>query len=697
MDFFKINFLKLINILNVYKEKIKSFDQNTKILIPICLIAILFIGAIIRIIFFFKFKATLFYLYPVLDAQYYDELAQSIAKGHIIQKTAFFMGPFYPYFLGLIYYIFGHSFAIPRIIQMLMGLANITLAYYIGLRVFKLRSAACLAALGIALYRPQIFFEQTLLMEVMVSTFILSVIFLLLWCCDRKNIFWWMLPGFMLGLSALLRGNVILVMFPVMIWIFIVSIKNQNIKNAIFSVMIFFGSVFIGILPATIHNYLAEKDFILITSNSGINFFIGNNEKSEGEFITTDEFDFISDLRGERKAEADLGKKNLKSSELSKYWKNRGIQFIKENPKRFVQLLCLKFYYFWGKEEIPQLYLQDLMAEKIPFLQLPFLSFMLVGPLSIIGIIISLFVRDRNKWLIIIFAVTYILSIIPFFVTDRYRLCIVPVLILFAGYTIPFFFYSFSLKRFYIPIIILISFIVLIKVLNNSEIRKTDFEKAQFCNTMGIFFMKAGQYKDSEEQFKDSLSYAQKTSTMCNLATLYFKHLNKYDLAYKYMKKALEIKPDKPRMNYNMGLVCFSLDKYDEAIFHLKKAAGEPEIRLGLYHNLALLYSKKGDWVQAYINMEQYLKEKPDDRLSFELLLKFYKEAGEFKKGEVMLIEDLKKNPDNVNSLFNLGVFMQHQGKNEEAKMYYEKALKISPQMKKAKEALDNLEKNNMK
>ncbi len=656
-----------------------------------CLLGILFIGAIIRLILFLEFKKTLFYLYPVLDAEYYDKLAKNIAGGKIIQDTAFFMGPLYPYFLGIIYFIFGHSLAIPRIIQMIMGLINIVFIFFIGKRIFNSRYAGCAAAFMMMAYKPQLFFEQTLLMEVMVSFFILSDILLILWAFEGKSLYKWMAAGFVFGLSTLTRGNILLILPFAALWIIIIFYKIKLFKKGLIISLLFIISAFIGITPATIHNWISEKDFILITSNSGINLFIGNNEISKGEFFISDDFDFVSDMKGIRKASEELGRKDLKSSEISQYWKNRALKYIKENPKMFISSAFRKFYNFWGREEIPQLYIQDLMVEQIPFLKIPGVNFLIIGPLAIIGIVISFFHLSKEKILIIIFSFIYIISILPFFITDRYRLGIAPVLILFAAYSACLFFSLIKKKKFIFNIVFLIAFFILIQLFNNSEIRQKNVEKAQFLNSMGLCFLKDEKYAAAESYFKQSLAILQKASTMANLATLYLKNLNNNELAYEYMYKAVRIKPNNARFNYNMGLICIELERYDEALEYFNRAVDEPDIPKDLFHNIAMIYARKQDWVNAYKNMEIFLKYFPEEKKSFEFLIKFYKEAGEYKKGEDILKNYISKHPNDANSIFNLGIFYHIQGDTDKAEQYYKKALELSPQIKAAREALEKL------
>lgn len=656
---------------------------------PIPIIFILILGAILRVLCFFEFKNTLFYKYPILDALYYDELAMKIASGNLIQNEAFFMGPLYPYLLGSIYFIFGHSLIIPRIFQMLLGLMTSYLAFILGRKIYGFNIIGYIAAFLITTYKPLIFFEQTLLMEVLVSFMILLSIYTLLLAAEKKCKPYFILAGIVLGLTVLTRGNLLLTAFPIAVWIFVCMKDKISSRQAIISSIIFILSVFIGILPATLHNYIAEKDFVLITSNAGINLYIGNNEKSDGEFVVTDELDFFSDMSGREPVKIALKKNEVKSSEVSKYWNEKAKIFIKENPKKFISLLINKIRLFWGRDEVPQLYNQRLMSKDVFILRAPLISFAIIGPLTILAIFLTLLKPSRYSIVVLIFILTYMFSILPFFITDRYRICIIPAMILsasFALYTIVQFIKSSLYKKFFASIIFLVC---LSFIFNNYKEQIPEKEEAQYANILGNLYMKDGKYKDAETMLKKSLDLQYSASSLGNLGVLYFKHLGNNLLGYDYMKKALRLMPGQPRLNFNMAMVCVNLGKYDEAINHLNLVEKESEIGGELYYNLAILYSKKGEWILAAQNMEKHLKAHPADNEAFDLLLKYYKESIQFSKGEQLLTEHLEKHPEDSKNIFNLGVFLHLQGKRREALIKYKEALRLNPNMSAAQKAID--------
>src|SRR5512143_3400803 len=61
------------------------------------------------------------------DARGYDEWARRIAGGEWIGSDVFYQAPLYPYFLGVLYKIFGHSLVAVRLVQALVGAGSCAL------------------------------------------------------------------------------------------------------------------------------------------------------------------------------------------------------------------------------------------------------------------------------------------------------------------------------------------------------------------------------------------------------------------------------------------------------------------------------------------------------------------------------------------------------------------------------------------
>lgn len=586
------------------------------------LIILLFAGLFLRILFCIQFHATPFYDHPTLDAKYYDLLAKKVARGQILQDRAFFMGPLYPYSLGLVYFLFGEDYLVPRINQMLLGIACLVLIYIVGRSLFS--AGVGLTAAGLyALYKPALFYEQTLLSETPMALSCLLFLFIVIKAEERSGLFLWFISGFALAILALFRGNVLLFAPVLLLWIMgCEHRKTSHIfnKKTGGKMGILMAGLILGLFPATLHNYLAERSFVFVTSNAGFNMYIGNQENSQGLFFLPPRVDMDQDPSGRRIAERDTGRSPLKSSEVSRYWSSKAYAQIKKKPFSFMKLCFLKFYYFWGTVEIPQIYSMRMFRRFMPVLKWPLAGFFLIGPLCLIGLICALSSPDRRKIVFILFIGTYILSLLPFFMTARYRIPVIPVLCLFAADAILKILVSIRKKQWKRFCGFFAGGALLIIMLNDSFLFSGKEEAVQFHNALGLVYKSKGRIEDAEKEYQASILAKPGSYAYANLATLYYDQRD-HNKATLYYEKALSLEPDNARIHFNLAQNHLAKKEFDKAREQFEKAnALDPKVNPVSYYNLALIYAQKGDREKAMEYMNTYLWFYPDDPKAREIL-----------------------------------------------------------------------------
>lgn len=589
------------------------------------LIIILFVGLFLRILFCIQFQASPFYNHPTLDARYYDLLGKKVAQGKIIQDRAFFMGPLYPYSLGFLYFLFGTNGLIPRIAQMILALVCVILIYITGRRIFS-PGIGLTAAAFYALYKPALFYEQTLLSETPMALSCLFFLYMVIKAEEKKKLSLWFVAGLSLAISALFRGNVLLFAPVLILWI--IRCQNRETRGVftgitIARIGIFIAGLILGLVPATLHNYIAERSFVLLTSNAGFNMFIGNRENSSGLFSLPPRVDMDQDPSGRRIAEMDLGRSPLKSSEISRYWSSKSFSQIKKNPLFFVKLCFLKFYYFWGHVEIPQIYSMRLIERFMSVLKWPLIGFFLIGPLCLIGLFRILFYLDRRKIIFILFIATYILSLLPFFMTARYRIPVVPILCLFAAYSLSEILDCIQKRRWKSFLGYIALCILLFIVLNDSFLFSGKEETVQFHNALGLIYKSKGKIEEAEREYQASIQTKPGSYAYANLGTLFYDQKD-YEKATLYYEKALSLEPDNARIHFNLAQNHLAKRNFDKAKEHFEKAnALDPWVNPVSYFNLALIYAQKGNRKKAMEYMSIYLRFHPEDSKAREILSKW--------------------------------------------------------------------------
>jgi hypothetical protein len=303
----------------------------------------------LRVIYLLQIKNNPHFFSPTMDPLYHDVWAQNIAGGNWIGGKVFFRAPFYAYFLAIIYKIFGHSYIIPRVIQHLIGSFSCVLIYLLAKRLFN-RTTAIVAGFIAATYGMLLYFEGELLLDSFLVFFDLLLIILLLKARDNPKFSTWFVCGIILGFSAITRPNILVFMPFVWLWIYLIFRKKKPLKiMATYAAWSLLGSILI-ISPVTLRNMIAGGDLVLISSQGGINFYIGNNKNADGVSAIFYKEDWqYRDFQ--LMAEKETGR-SLKASKISNFYYRKGIEFYLENPGQGLKLLVKKLYLFWNRFEL---------------------------------------------------------------------------------------------------------------------------------------------------------------------------------------------------------------------------------------------------------------------------------------------------------------------------------------------------------
>ena len=360
----------------------------------------------------------------IVDSEFYDQWGQKIAAGDVLsrfQPKPFFMDPLYSYALGVLYAVVGRSVLLVRLLQVGLGVGTCALVAGLGRKV---RDAASgnLAALLMAAYGPAIFqegeFEKTAL-GVFLATAAL-VLFL------GKSWKWKLAAGVVLGLSALTRGNVLLVA-P---WaaLFLAWRKDGRALGA------FTLGAVVAISPATIRNRVVSGEWVLTTSMTGQNFYHGNNPHNlDGAYHPLPFVRPLSTLEPEdyqTAAEQAVGHE-LSANGASAYWFREALRHVTGSPGFAAKVVVKKLGLFWSDVEIPDTWDMRFIARYSPVLRLPLVPFSLLVGLFVLGIVPA--GRQEDGRIVLGYLLAYCASILIFFVLSRYRLHAVPPLAAIAG------------------------------------------------------------------------------------------------------------------------------------------------------------------------------------------------------------------------------------------------------------------------
>ncbi|MBN1383935.1 MAG: tetratricopeptide repeat protein [Elusimicrobia bacterium] len=578
-------------------------------------LAIFLFALIIRLVYLYQIKDSLYFQIPILDAAFYNEWAGRILSGGWIGKDNFYLNPGYPYFLGIIYSIFGKHIIIAVLIQFILGSLSCFLIYSIADKLFN-RTVGVIAGIISAAYSVSVYYEGFLVTASLISFINLLAVWILMTGLKKSKIF---TAGLCLGFSILLRPNILLFVFIVPVWIRIAH------KDSIRSLWYFIAGIFTMLFPVMLRNYFIIGQLALAVGSSGMNFYIGNNPYADGAYGKM-YFKAVSNPAEQaesfRREAGRILKRNLSYSESSSYWYKRSFDFIKNEPVKWIKLLFRKFVLFWNRFEIKMNYDYYFIRHKFFLLKAAFVNFCIVAPLCIMGLVFAMRPqramnpakagrRERREGISLLFfyVFSYVLALILFFVTSEYRYPAVWALIIFASYGI-YYLYG-TVKRKDIPGLVMAVLGLFFAVyLTSVNFYESDFAH-DFRNFAGEFYEK-GYTEEAVSSYKEAIRIKpEKPDAYYDLGTVYL-HQKKYDMAISYLKKALEIKPDYDKVYNNLGLAYKLKKDYPKAIKVFRKCIDiSPEQRAAAYNNLGLVYVEMGELSKAFENFLKAVKLDP--------------------------------------------------------------------------------------
>jgi len=478
-----------------------------------CFLAVVLAALAVRLLYLAELSENPLFEHPILDAKVHHEWAQDVAAGkpwsvdpRSGDPIPYFRAPLYIWFLGGIYRVFGidPGFA-PRLIQSLLGALSCGLLFLLGARLFS-RKVGLAAGLTAAVYWILVYFDNELLIVPLIVFLDLAALLLLVMAAERRRWLLYALAGACLGLSAIARPNILLFAPFACLWIVAWEWRRPQggWRCGLGRAVLFGVCLLLPIVPITIRNYTIGHDRVLIASQGGMNFFIGNNPHSDGVSAvipgaSSDWWEMYDAANA--MAARELGGRP-QPSEVSRFFFQKAIAFMRDDPGAAAWLMLRKAHYFVARQEIyNNKCIYTFTEEFTPITRWLVIGFGSVGPLALLGLGLCLRRGQRLRLFPLYgFVLVYACSVILFFVTARFRVPVVPVLILFAVYAC-FWLVESARRQAYRPLAIALAALALLSALvlqtpgpGFSRIRRNPLE---FYCTMGNELARQGQREDA--------------------------------------------------------------------------------------------------------------------------------------------------------------------------------------------------------
>ncbi len=525
------------------------------------------LALILRLVHLFEVSGTPFFRHLHTDPFMYHHWAVKIIEDDWLGKSnpVFYLGPLYPYFLAVIYSVTGPSPLSACVVQILLSALSAGLVYHLGRQLLG-SATGVIAGLFTACYGMFIFYSCLILGATLII-FLDLLMLVLMVSGSRKPAIWkWLTAGLCFGLSACGRGNVVL-FGPLAVLAIIAGLGFYRWKKWLPACACFTLMFFVTISPVILHNWMIGGDLVLLTSNAGANLFIGNNARSRGLYMNSAHYKGRPMGLSVRDQEAnfpdvarqELGRDDVKPSEISRFWTSKTVEEIQGNISGWLTLEGNKLKYIVNAYEVPNNRNYYFSKRFSKLLHLPLLTFGVILPLAVAGMIVS-WRRWREHGLLYAFVIAQVAGLLAFFVIARYRLVMVPFLMIYAAATLTWVCHQLVSGR-WRQLVVLVALLIPGYILVYQTVPRTSY-RANFINLANAY-RDLGQPEEALENYDRALALS---------PDYYYAHLKKGEvLAHVGRKQEARVTLDRAldlarrsKDSLNVGRIERQLRKLDE-------------------------------------------------------------------------------------------------------------------------------------
>ena len=633
---------------------------------------LLLVALALRLGYLWEHRASPFFDAPIVDAQTF--LKQALASGPFWGgDEPYWQPPLYIYLLTFVCWLLPASYFVGiRLVHVGLGILSCLLVYALARHAFG-EQVGRIAGVIAAMCGSLLYFEGELLavpVEVFLNLLLLYSL-LLAWRrdCGRD----WVLAGFIAGLAALTRPTILLFIAAFCAW----TLWHRR-TSACRSFFSFIVPIALLILPVTYRNWTIEPALVFISSNAGVNFYIGNN----ADYART--VSLRPGMQWEAMIAEAANSEHETAAAQSAFFFGKALNYIITQPLDYLGLVGKKVFHFWSGPETKRnqdIYYARQHSQILSLLLWDWrvsIPFGLIGPLSLLGLGLSM----RGKWtppiaLLRLYALVYMASVVLFFPAARYRMPVVPVLITFAAF-VAFQLYLGMRRRAYIRTTVLALPLGGLLVLCNLAEATPTTEDAQLYFDLGEVHLRKQDYALSARHSRRALELDPEYNyARHNLAVAYF-HQERYGDSEREALQTLAKNPRRTDTRILLGRIYLATNKTQQAESYLRHVLErDPESGMAHYYYGRLLYRQE-HYAAAATHLQQALAWQPQDFWLHYELGRALQQAGrsEAALGQYRQALSLARRPEALNAI---GALHLLAGRTQAARTYFFQALELDP------------------
>jgi len=476
--------------------------------------------------------------YPIIDSALYLDWAEAILQSKTYFAQEYHHPPGYAVFLAGVIKVSGNNLFAVLFLQSLMVALQGLFVFGCARRLSGTASA-WLAFVLFSLCGPIVFYSMKILSETLYTTALLgSFYFLLCYSRGRPQGSPLLLAGVLLGIAIEVRGNAMFCLIPAVLAIWMA--EKTAIKR-IASVAVLCAGIAVFVLPVLWRNVSVAGVWSPSASNWGENFYFGNSPYATGGVpampgISRNLITQIDDVRIEASRRAG---RPLNSIEAQRFWFREGVQFIQNEPLRWIKLECQKLLRLMSRNLPSGMFFYELEKQHFqPALGLFVISFVFIIPLFFLGLLGTSRIKDMV--LLLGFIAAQVFLLVLFWAEERYFIPVIPFLLIVAGNIV---YLRTKSLGWNFKTVFCFAGIAVWMLANLFPRAGTNGKEAWYANASSAFFAK-GELRQAYEMAKLGIETdAKYAEAWINLGAAYHATGQK-EKAREAWKTALELQPD---------------------------------------------------------------------------------------------------------------------------------------------------------
>ena len=368
-----------------------------------------------------------------LDSEVYVRLARQAAAGDwLLGHEAYFVSPFYVYFLAVVFLFSGSSLLAAKIVQIVLGAAAVGLVFAAAETWYGRRAAGVAGALAAA---TGVFtFNEVLLLQSAVDPFLTALAsYLVVRALVTDRLTRFATAGLALGVFVTNRPNALAWAAVLVVLLAVVPLSRKSLLRA----AVLVAGLLVVLGPVAVRNRAVSGEWILVSSHGGLNFYIGNNADADGTYHAVPGIapDIAGQVRDARTVAETAAGRPLRASEVSRYFYRRAWDWIVLRPGAALRLFLRKLAYCFNAVDLSLNYSYAYYRrDEATLLRVLVVGPWLLVPLGLVGLVaVPRRTGAHGFWIWAAFVPVYAVSVAAFFVSGRYRLPLLVPLCVGAG------------------------------------------------------------------------------------------------------------------------------------------------------------------------------------------------------------------------------------------------------------------------